>query len=712
MDSLKRKEKKKKKKQPKKASTECGIFAYLNYLTPKTRAEVCAILVAGLRRLEYRGYDSAGLAIDGDGVDVDGAVGAGAPVLLKKRGNVDQLQAALDRNELGLDMGRVLESHVGIAHTRWATHGEPSDVNAHPQPSDPTNEFVIVHNGIITNYDVLRKLLEGKGHVFLSETDTEVVAKLCKYLWDKHAGEPQPVPFTQLVLEVISELDGAFALLFKSKHFPDDIVACKRGSPLILGIKAAADAEAPEALLFDPSAPDPGPSSPAQEIFFASDASAIVEHTRKVIYLEDEDVVSVHGGRMLTYHSDRATRRLVASLKHVNTLELELESIMKGSFEHFMLKEIFEQPESLANTMRGRVAFADGTVKLGGLFAFTDTIRRSRRLLMFACGTSYHSALAVRIAIEELTDIPVALELASDFQDRTPPIYRDDVCCFISQSGETMDTLTALDYCKEKGAFTVGFTNTVGSSIARKTHCGVHLNAGAEIGVASTKAYTSQIVALLMFALLVSENRASMLKRRAVIMRAMGDLPAHVRQVLALDGEIRTIAEGLAAARSMLVMGRGYQYGTCLEGALKIKELSYIHSEGIHSGELLHGPLALVGENVPVLLVCTSDVPFPGAEDPAAPAVSVAQVGCILEQVLKRKGQPIVITDRDDVAAAAAGACPGARRLVTVLRVPRTVDCLQTVVNVIPLQLLSYHLAVLRGQNVDCPRNLAKSVTV
>lgn len=661
----------------------CGIFGYLNYLSPKTREEIIGILVAGLRRLEYRGYDSSGIAISGSD---------GTPLLLKKRGNVDQLQAEVEANKAGLDYDLVIDCHIGIAHTRWATHGEPSDVNAHPQPSDPENEFVIVHNGIITNYDVLRKFLEGHGHVFLSETDTEVIAKLCKYFWDKQKGA---VPFTQLVLEVIHELDGAFALLFKSKHFPGDVIACKRGSPLILGIKQKEDHD------FTVCPSDLGEVSPEQEIFFASDASAIVEHTRKVIYLDDDDVVYVHKGQMRTYRSDRQTRKLVEQLKRVNTLELELESIMKGRFDHFMMKEIFEQPESLANTMRGRLDFTESTVRLGGITPFLDTIRRSRRLLMFACGTSYHSALSIRIAIEELTDIPVAMELASDFQDRSPPIYRDDVCCFISQSGETKDTLNALEYCLAKGAFCVGFTNTVGSSIARKTNCGLHLNAGAEIGVASTKAYTSQIVALLMFALLISENRASVQPRRKAIIEAMSHLSQDVEEVLKLDGKIKAIAEELNDARSMLVMGRGYQYGTCLEGALKIKEISYIHSEGIHTGELSHGPLALVSENVPVVMVCTADVPF---KDQKQATSIYEKVSGSLEQVLKRKGKPIVIIDQEDADVEWMA--------YKVLKVPQTINCLQTVINTIPLQLLSYYLAVLRGQNVDCPRNLAKSVTV
>ena len=662
----------------------CGIFGYLNYLTPKTREEIIAILVAGLRRMEYRGYDSAGIAVD----DANKA-----PAMIKKRGNVDQLQGAVEANTLGLDMSEMLDGHFGIGHTRWATHGEPSDINAHPQPSDPDNTFVVVHNGIITNYDVLRKFLEGHGHVFKSETDTEVIAKLCKYIWDQHDGK---VSFTTLVLEVTHELHGAFALLFKSKHFPGDVIVAKRGSPLILGIKKQEE--------LDPANPDAAPStSLQQEIFFASDASAIVEHTRKVIYLDDHDLVYIHNGRMVTYRADILTRKLVEQSKVVNTLELELESIMKGRFDHFMMKEIYEQPESLANTMRGRLDFESGNVKLGGLTKYVSTIRKSRRLLMFACGTSYHSALSVRIAIEELTDIPVAMELASDFQDRTPPIYRDDVCCFISQSGETKDTLNALEYCLEKGAFCIGFTNTVGSSIARKTHCGIHLNAGAEIGVASTKAYTSQIVALLMFALLISENRASAQPRRKEIIKEMEKLPQMVEETLKLDERIRQIAEELTDTCSMLVMGRGYQYGTCLEGALKIKEISYIHSEGIHTGELSHGPLALVSENIPVVMVCTADVAFVGEEQ--SPATNAYEkMSSSLEQVLKRKGKPIVLLDHEDEDVKWMA--------YKVLQVPQTINCLQTIINTIPLQLLSYHLAVLRGHNVDCPRNLAKSVTV
>jgi glucosamine--fructose-6-phosphate aminotransferase (isomerizing) len=679
----------------------CGIFAYLNYLKPKERREICNILVAGLRRLEYRGYDSAGIGIDGK---------EGVPTLIKRRGNVNQLEGALAENSESLDMAEIMESHVGIAHTRWATHGEPSDINAHPQPSDPDNSFVIVHNGIITNYDVLRKFLETHGHVFKSETDTEVVAKLCKYMWDQHNGD---VSFTQLVLEVIFQLDGAFALLVKSKHFPGDIIACKRGSPLILGVRRKEQKKhsLAETLEKNPSSlwnEDDLSEDNMQEMFFASDASAIVEHTREVIYFEDDDVVHVHKGRMMTYKSDRETKQLVKSMKEVNTLDLELESIMKGRFDHFMMKEIFEQPESLSNTMRGRVAFADGTVRLGGIMKSTDTIRRSRRILMFACGTSYHSCLSVRIAMEELTDIPVALELASDFQDRTPPIYRDDICCFISQSGETKDTLNALEYCLDKGAFTVGFTNTVGSSIARKTHCGVHLNAGAEIGVASTKAYTSQIMALLMFALLISENRACAQQRRKAIIQALEDLPKHIEEVLKLDSKIKAIAEELKDSRSMLVMGRGYQYGTCLEGALKIKEISYIHTEGIHSGELSHGPLALVSENVPVVMVCTADIPFINgdstADADARKEEKMKRASSELGQVLARKGKPIMIVDEDAPMLKS--------KAYETLRVPQTINCLQTIVNIIPLQLLSYHLAVLRGHNVDCPRNLAKSVTV
>jgi glucosamine--fructose-6-phosphate aminotransferase (isomerizing) len=400
-------------------------------------------------------------------------------------------------------------------------------------------------------------------------------------------------------------------------------------------------------------------------------------------------------------------------------LQLKLEQIMKGNFPHFMLKEIYEQPESLFNTMRGRVPMSNdclekffGTqaglphddqsrIRLGGVASHIEEIRRARRLVMFACGTSYHSAMATRIVLEELTGIPVALELASDFQDRCAPIFRDDVCCFISQSGETKDTIDALEYCFAKGALCVGFTNTVGSYISRRTHCGVHLNCGPEIGVASTKAYTSQVLTLLMFGLVISEDRLSTRRRREHIIRGMRMLSDHVKEALDTCVEsVKAVAEEYKDSRSMLLMGRGFELATCYEGALKIKELAYIHSEGIHTGELKHGPLALVDEDLPVIMVCTDDMKFFG--EPSEKLY--VRVKTSLTQVKARKGRPIVITNTDD-----ADVLADAHR---VIQVPRVLDCLQPIINIIPLQLLSYHLATARGHDVDKPRNLAKSVTV
>jgi glucosamine--fructose-6-phosphate aminotransferase (isomerizing) len=379
-------------------------------------------------------------------------------------------------------------------------------------------------------------------------------------------------------------------------------------------------------------------------------------------------------------------------IREVHQLNMEIQQIMKGDFKTFMQKEIFEQPDSVVNTMRGRVNFNSKRVTLGGIKDFLPEIKRCRRLIMIACGTSYHSAVATRQLVEELTELPVMVELASDFLDRQTPIFRDDVCFFISQSGETADTLNALRYCKPRGALIVGITNTVGSSICRESHCGVHVNAGPEIGVASTKAYTSQILALVMFALVVSEDRISLQPRRAEIMEALEKLPDQIRQVLALDDAVNELAQKMYHQKSLLVMGRGYNYATCMEGALKVKELSYMHCEGIMSGELKHGPLAMVDETMPIVMILCKDQVYTKSLN-------------ALQQVVARKGRPILICDErvpvDDLC-----------NLEHVLRVPYTVDCVQVILTIIPMQLLSYHLAELRGQNVDRPRNLAKSVTV
>ncbi|KAK0554468.1 glutamine--fructose-6-phosphate transaminase (isomerizing) [Tilletia horrida] len=703
----------------------CGIFGYVNHLVEKDRRQVIDILVNGLARLEYRGYDSAGIAVDGDTEK--------ETLIFKQVGKVAALRKHIA--EAPVDFTKTFVSQSSMAHTRWATHGQPSPLNSHPHRSDPTAEFTVVHNGIITNYRELKLVLSKRGYKFETETDTESVAVLCKYLYDSIQGRKPD--FTTLIKSVVKELEGAFSFVFKSVHYPGEVVLTRRGSPLLIGVKTekklkvdfvdvelgpvvsdAADSHLSDANLLAPptgSLAPPGPGSLAVpnannsnllrsqsraflsedglpqpiEYFVASDASAIIEHTKRVLYLEDDDIAHIAEGEL---HIHRLRRNdALSSMRSIETLEIELAEIMKGQFDHFMQKEIYEQPESVVNTMRGRVNFENRTVKLGGLGVFLNTIRRCRRIVFTACGTSYHSCLATRAIFEELTEIPVSIELASDFLDRKTPIFRDDVCVFVSQSGETADTILGLRYCLERGALCLGVTNTVGSTISRETHCGVHINAGPEIGVASTKAYTSQYIALLMMAVQLSEDRISMTERRNAIIDGLHALPDQIRAILAQDKSLQQLAYStLAKERSLLIMGRGYQHATCLEGALKIKEVCYMHSEGILAGELKHGPLALIDESMPVILIMTKDSLYP-------------KVQTALMQVTARKGQPIIICNDDDQNIA---------QEVKTIRVPSTVDCLQGLLNVIPLQLLSYHLACAAGVDVDFPRNLAKSVTV
>ncbi|KPP75475.1 glutamine--fructose-6-phosphate aminotransferase-like [Scleropages formosus] len=604
-------------------------------------------------------------------------------------------------------MDEEMDIHFGIAHTRWATHGEPSAVNSHPQRSDKNNEFVVIHNGIITNYKELKKYLNSQGYEFESETDTEVIPKLIKYLYDNR--ESEDVSFSMLVERVIQQLEGAFALVFKSRHFPGEAVATRRGSPLLIGVRSKYELSTDQIPIQynsghfnegiqqrnsrnrsdSSSALHSVGDGKAVEYYFASDASAIIEHTNKVIYLEDDDIAAVAEGKLSLHRMRRQAGE--DPVRAVQTLQMELQQIMKGNFESFMQKEIFEQPESVVNTMRGRICFDNNIVILGGLKDHLKEIKRCRRLIMIGCGTSFHAAVATRQILEELTELPVMVELASDFLDRNTPVFRDDVCFFISQSGETADSLMALRYCKERGALTVGITNTVGSSISRDTDCGVHINAGPEIGVASTKAYTSQFVALIMFGLMMSEDRISMQKKRLEIINGLKDLPDLIKKVLTLDKKIKSIADELYQQRSLLVMGRGFNYATCLEGALKIKEITYMHSEGILAGELKHGPLALIDKHMPVIMIIMRDPCYSKCHN-------------ALQQVTARQGRPIIICCEDDPEIM--------KSAYKTIELPHTVDCLQGILSVIPLQLLSFHLAVLRGYDVDCPRNLAKSVTV
>ncbi|KAK4979437.1 glutamine--fructose-6-phosphate transaminase (isomerizing) [Elasticomyces elasticus] len=692
----------------------CGIFGYINYLVEKDRKFILDTLVNGLSRLEYRGYDSAGLAVDGDKKNEVFA--------FKEVGKVAKLKELIASENP--DMTKVFDSHAGIAHTRWATHGPPSRKNCHPHRSDEKWEFAVVHNGIITNYKELKTLLEGKGFKFETETDTEAIAKLAKYIYDEHP----KIEFTTLVKAVIKELQGAFGLLLKSVHFPHEVVAARKGSPLVIGVKTAkkmkvdfVDVEYAEeglalpaekasqnvallkrgnALLAPPDKSllhrsqsraflsDEGSPQPT-EFFLSSDPSAIVEHTKKVLYLEDDDIAHIHEGQLNIHRMSKDDG--TSNVRAIQTLEIELQEIMKGQFDHFMQKEIFEQPESVVNAMRGRLNVEEKTITLGGLKQYISTIRRCRRIIFIACGTSYHSCMAVRGVFEELTEIPISVELASDFLDRQAPVFRDDTCIFVSQSGETADSLMALRHCLERGALTVGIVNVVGSSISMMTHCGVHINAGPEIGVASTKAYTSQFVCMVMFALLLSEDRASKRARREAIMEGLGKVSEQFREILKLDKSIKELCMKFKGEKSVLLLGRGAQHATALEGALKIKEISYLHCEAVMSGELKHGVLALVDENLPIVMILTRDDIF-------AKSLNAYQ------QVIARKGRPIVICNKDDEEF------PGSK--TDKIEVPHTVDALQGLLNVIPLQLMAYWLAVAEGLNVDFPRNLAKSVTV
>uniref|UniRef100_A0A8C6WFE9 glutamine--fructose-6-phosphate transaminase (isomerizing) n=1 Tax=Neogobius melanostomus TaxID=47308 RepID=A0A8C6WFE9_9GOBI len=647
----------------------CGIFAYLNYHVPKTRRDILEILIKGLRRLEYRGYDSAGVGIDG-GNNKEWESNAKSIQLIKQRGKVKVLDEEVNKQQ-DLDLDIEFDVHLGIAHTRWATHGEPSPVNSHPHRSDKNNEFIVIHNGIITNYKDLKKFLESKGYEFESETDTESIAKLVKYMYDNR--ENDDISFATLVERVTQQLEGAFALVFKSVHYPGEAVGTRRGSPLLMGVRSDHKLSADHIpvlyrcsiialihILFTCM------SICLCLCFYYVAYSAVIEHTNRVIFLEDDDVAAVSEGRLSIHRIKRTVGDYPA--RAIQTLQMELQQIMKGKSSNLITH----------------------ILTLGGLKDHIKEIQRCRRLILIACGTSFHAGVATRQVLEELTELPVMVELASDFLDRNTPVFRDDVCFFISQSGETADTLMALRYCKERGALTVGITNTVGSSISRETDCGVHINAGPEVGVASTKAYTSQFVALVMFALLMCDDRISMQPRRREVIQGLRVLPDLIKDVLNLDDEIKVLAEELYQQKSVLIMGRGYHYATCLEGALKIKEITYMHSEGILAGELKHGPLALVDKLMPVIMIIMRDHTYIKCQN-------------ALQQVVARQGRPIVICDKDDYETA--------KNSSRTIRVPHCVDCLQGILSVIPLQLLSFHLAVLRGYDVSRINKLHFSIS-
>lgn len=563
----------------------------------------------------------------------------------------------------------------------------------------------------------------------MSETDTEVIPKLLSYVYQSYetaaaansdhpktpgrTGSPEgPMPFPSLVMEVMRRLEGAYALLVRSSRYPGEVIACKHGSPLILGFKGGDAPQLARSGSFTQfsDSDDKSKWAPALECFFASDASALVEKTKQVIILEDGDLVHVRGGGWGIYNV-KETRAEYAVVRVLQTLEVEVEQIMKAGYNHYMQKEIYQQPESIIETMRGRVLFPNDHegghisssgplgVKLGGVASHLDLLCRSRRIVFVACGTSYNACLAARSTVEQLVDVAVELELASDLLDRQSPIFRGDTCVFVSQSGETADTLHALHYAKSRGAFCVGITNTVGSAISRTTHCGIHQNAGYEIGVASTKAYTSQIVCITMMALAMSKDSVVKASQREKIIEDLVALPEKVRKALLLDERMRHLAVKVDAlaqrSNSLLFFGRGSDYATALEAALKMKEIALIHSEGILAGEMKHGPLALVDDTLPIIVIATRDLLY-------------AKMRSVIQQLLARGGRLVVVCNEDDVEMHNFAR----DHEIELIEVPAACHAIQPIINIIPIQLLAYHLTILRGHNVDQPRNLAKAVTV
>ena len=609
----------------------CGIVGYIGH---RSAAD---LLVKGLRRLEYRGYDSAGIAIVNGRVDVR-----------KKEGKVDELAALLERNPL--------VGTVGIGHTRWATHGAPNDINAHPHAAGG-NRFALIHNGIIENYAPIRTKLREKGYTFTSDTDTEVLVHLIDDI-QKETG----LPLTEAVRQALTQIRGTYGILVVSEDEPDQIIAARNGSPLLLGIGEG-------------------------ENFIASDASPLIEYTRQVVYLNDGEMAIVRRDGYEVMSIEGA-----AVDKKVYELNWDIEEIEKGGYKHFMLKEIMEQPESIENTLRGRINLETNRIKLGGLEDVMDQLRDASRIIICACGTSWHAGLVGEYLIEKHARIPVEVEYASEFRYRNPILNEKDVVLVISQSGETADTLAAVRRAKEAGVLTLGVCNVVGSTIARETDAGVYLHVGPEIGVASTKAFTGQVTVLAMIALLLGKERGLLdddqLHRH---LEALVAIPEQIRRMLNTDAKIRQIARDYRFASNFLYLGRGTNFPVALEGALKLKEISYIHAEGYPAAEMKHGPIALIDQFMPVVFIATRDAIYD-------------KVVSTIEEVVARGGTVIAITndDNDELDPLCE----------YVIRVPETTEGFEPLLTVIPLQLLAYHIAVMRHCNVDQPRNLAKSVTV
>ncbi|MGE5383002.1 MAG: glutamine--fructose-6-phosphate transaminase (isomerizing) [Omnitrophica WOR_2 bacterium] len=610
----------------------CGIVAYIG---PK---QAYPILIKGLHRLEYRGYDSAGVAILNSDLK-----------LYKTKGKVSDLEEAVK--------GKDLSGTIGIAHTRWATHGEPNDVNAHPHFSYSKN-LAIIHNGIIENYAPLKLELLKRGYKFESETDTEVLIHLIE---DIQINES--VLLEEALQIALNQVVGAYAIVIIDKNESDKLIVARKGSPLVIGIGE-------------------------KEFYVASDATPIVEYTRDVVYLNDEEIAVVcrNGDFKIKTISN------IDKTPYIQTLEINLSALEKEGFEHFMLKEIYEQPRSIRDSMRGRLNATTGVVSLGGISEYKQKMVNAKRIIIVACGTSWHAGIVGEYLFEELARIPVEIEYASEFRYRNPIIYEDDVVIAISQSGETADTLAAIELAKSKGATIIGICNVVGSSIARATHAGSYTHAGPEIGVASTKAFTSQVTILTLMALMLAEAKGTISKSRFhQLITELDSIPAKVERTLLVNDKIIELAKIFKDSRNALYLGRGYNYPVAMEGALKLKEISYIHAEGYPAAEMKHGPIALIDEEMPVVIIATNKGTY-------------KKVISNIQEVKARKGIIIaIITEGDETVKELAD---------YYIEVPETEEMLVPLIATIPLQLLSYHIAVMRGCNVDQPRNLAKSVTV
>ena len=609
----------------------CGIIGYIG------TENALPMLLDGLKRLEYRGYDSAGIAV----------LQNGSLKVQKKVGKVIELQKAATLKEYS--------GSIGIGHTRWATHGEPSDVNAHPHTSND-GTIALIHNGIIENYQAIRTKLEKQGYTFKSMTDTEALVHLIVEM-KKVTGDLETA-----VRLALRQVDGTYGIVVISSQEPDKIIVARKGSPLIIGVGADAH-------------------------YVASDAAAIVQYTRQVVYLEDGEIAVLTKSKFETKTIDN-----VEKIKHVENVTFDIAQIEKGGFDHFMLKEIMEQPETIRNSTRGRVLVEEGNAKLSGLREVMLLLENAQRIIITACGTSWHAGLVGEYMIEQYAKVPVEVEYASEFRYRNPIITPNDVLFLISQSGETADTLAALREAKTKGASVLGICNVVGSTIARESQGGVYIHAGPEIGVASTKAFTSQLVVLSLITMLIARQRGEMsVEEGKIIAQELLSLPEKVDFILKDTSVIEKIAGEFTNANNVLYLGRGYNFPVALEGALKLKEISYIHAEGYPAAEMKHGPIALIDQNMPVIVIATKDNTYD-------------KVISNIQEVKARKGKVIAIANENDATI---------RSLADhVITVPQTVDLLSPIVNVIPLQLLSYYIAVRRGCNVDQPRNLAKSVTV